>query len=131
VTAPQIDYRALFAAAPSPYLVLGPDLVIADVNDRTYLSATGRSREDLAGQYLFDAFPDNPADPGADGTRNLSASLHRVLRSKEPDTMAVQKYDIPVAGSRVCSRSGGGPRSIPRCSGRTDRSPGPSIESKT
>jgi hypothetical protein len=32
VTAPRIDYRALFAATPSPYLVLGPDLVIIDVN---------------------------------------------------------------------------------------------------
>ncbi|WP_171118206.1 MULTISPECIES: SpoIIE family protein phosphatase [Streptomyces] len=92
---PQIDYSALFAATPSPYLVLGSDLVIVDVND-AYLRATGRSRPELVGQYLFDAFPDNPADPDADGVRNLDASLHRVLRSREPDTMAVQKYDIPV-----------------------------------
>ncbi|MGW0845797.1 PP2C family protein-serine/threonine phosphatase [Streptomyces sp. NPDC002787] len=92
---PQIDYSALFAATPSPYLVLGPDLVIVDVNE-AYLSATGRSRPELVGQYLFDAFPDNPADPDADGVRNLDASLHRVLRSRQPDTMAVQKYDIPV-----------------------------------
>ncbi|MFC8246202.1 PP2C family protein-serine/threonine phosphatase [Streptomyces chartreusis] len=91
----EIDYKALFVATPSPYLVLGPDLVIVDVNE-AYLRATGRSREDLVGQYLFDAFPDNPADPGADGVRNLDASLHRVLRLKEPDAMAVQKYDIPV-----------------------------------
>lgn len=92
---PQIDYSALFAATPSPYLVLGPDLVIVDVNE-AYLRATGRSRPELVGQYLFDAFPDNPADPDADGVHNLDASLHRVLRSREPDTMAVQKYDIPV-----------------------------------
>lgn len=97
VTTPQIDYEALFAATPSPYLVLGPDLVIADVN-AAYCRATMRAREDLLGQYLFDAFPDNPSDPAADGVRNLNASLHRVLRFKEPDTMAVQKYDIPAAG---------------------------------
>ncbi|OLZ73403.1 protein phosphatase [Streptomyces sp. IMTB 2501] len=97
MTTPPIDYRALFAATPSPYLVLGPDLVILDVN-AAYCRATGRTREDLIGKYLFDAFPENPADPDADGVRNLSASLHRVVRSKEPDTMAVQKYDIPVAG---------------------------------
>ncbi|MER6615749.1 PP2C family protein-serine/threonine phosphatase [Streptomyces xantholiticus] len=95
MTTPPIGYQALFAATPSPYLVLGPDLVILDVN-AAYCHATRRSREDLVGQYLFDAFPDNPADPHADGVRNLSASLHRVLRSGEPDTMAVQKYDIPV-----------------------------------
>ena len=31
-----------FAAMPTPYLVLTPDLVIADANP-TYLAATGRS----------------------------------------------------------------------------------------
>jgi serine phosphatase RsbU (regulator of sigma subunit) len=77
-------------------MVLGPDLVIVDVNEAACL-VTGRTREDLLGRYLFDAFPDNPADPEAEGVRKLHASLHRVLRSKEPDTMAPMKYDIPMA----------------------------------
>ncbi|WP_426368581.1 PP2C family protein-serine/threonine phosphatase [Streptomyces sp. E-08] len=92
---PEIDHSALFAATPSPYLVLAPDLVIVDVNE-AYLRATGRTRTDLLGQHVFDAFPDNPADPGADGVKNLGASLGRVLATGEADTMAVQKYDIPV-----------------------------------
>ncbi|MEV5546483.1 SpoIIE family protein phosphatase [Streptomyces sp. NPDC052309] len=92
-----VDHAALFAATPSPYLVLGPDLVIVDVN-RAYLEATGRTREDLLGEHIFTAFPDNPADPEADGVRNLGASLHRVLVSGRPDTMGLQKYDIPVMG---------------------------------
>ncbi|MFF0835553.1 MULTISPECIES: PP2C family protein-serine/threonine phosphatase [unclassified Streptomyces] len=91
----QVDHAALFAATPSPYLVLGPDLVIVDVN-RAYLEATARTRDDLVGQHVFQAFPDNPDDPEADGTRNLGASLHRVLSTREQDTMALQKYDIPV-----------------------------------
>lgn len=95
MTSPEIDYAALFAATPSPYLVLGPDLVIVDVNT-AYLQATARGRDDLVGQYIFDAFPDNPADPHADGVRNLNASLRRVLSSGKPDTMALQKYDIPI-----------------------------------
>jgi serine phosphatase RsbU (regulator of sigma subunit) len=86
----------LFAVTPSPYMVLGPDLVIADVNDAA-CRVTGRTREDLLGRYLFDAFPENPADPGAEGVRILHDSLHRVLRTKETDAVAVQKYDIPVA----------------------------------
>ncbi|MEU4491940.1 SpoIIE family protein phosphatase [Streptomyces sp. NPDC023998] len=95
VASEQIEYAALFAATPSPYLVLGTDLVIVDVN-QAYLEATAQTREDLIGQYLFDAFPDNPADPDADGVENLSASLHRVLTTRKRDTMALQKYDIPI-----------------------------------
>ncbi|MFI1401141.1 PP2C family protein-serine/threonine phosphatase [Streptomyces sp. NPDC020681] len=95
MTKPEIDYAALFGATPSPYLVLDANLMIVDVNE-AYLQATNRTRDDLIGQHIFDAFPDNPADPLADGVRNLSASLHRALATQKPDTMALQKYDIPV-----------------------------------
>ncbi|MEQ4716036.1 SpoIIE family protein phosphatase [Nonomuraea sp. B19D2] len=93
---PQIDYAALFAATPSPCLVLDPDMMIVDVN-RAYLHATGRTAEDLIGRHIFAAFPDNPDDPRASGVKNLRASLHRVLAYREPDTMVLQKYDIPLA----------------------------------
>ncbi|MGW2031161.1 PP2C family protein-serine/threonine phosphatase [Streptomyces sp. NPDC001811] len=92
--ASRVDHAALFAATPSPYLVLGPDLIIVDVN-QAYLEATERTREDLLGRHIFAAFPDNPDDPEADGVRNLNASLHRVLTTNRPDTMGLQKYDIP------------------------------------
>ncbi|WAP60887.1 SpoIIE family protein phosphatase [Streptomyces sp. S465] len=91
-----MDYETLFEATPSPMLVLGPDLVIVAVND-SYLKVTRRTREDLIGTYVFDAFPDNPADPESTATRNLDASLHRVLCTGERDAMALQKYDIPMA----------------------------------
>lgn len=90
-----LDYAALFAATPSPYLVLDTDFVIVDVN-RAYLLATLRTRDDLVGKYVFDAFPDNPEAPEADGVSNLGTSLHRVLSSSEPDSMALQRYDIPL-----------------------------------
>jgi len=92
-----LDYEALFAATPSPYLIIDPDLVIVEVN-QAYLAATARTRADLLGKHIFVAFPDNPADPNADGVRNLNASLQRVLSLRKQDTMALQKYDIPVTG---------------------------------
>jgi serine phosphatase RsbU (regulator of sigma subunit) len=92
-----IDYATLFAATPSPCLVLTPELIIADVNP-AYLGVTGRRREDLMGRHVADAFPLNPADPGADGIRNLTASVERAFATGERDVMAPQKYDIPVAG---------------------------------
>lgn len=85
----------VFAAAPHAYLVLDPNLTIRDVNDR-YLELTGTTRAQLVGRPLFEAFPDNPEDTGADGTRNLRLSLETVLETREPHRMAVQKYDIPV-----------------------------------
>ncbi|WP_197429756.1 ANTAR domain-containing protein [Auraticoccus cholistanensis] len=88
-----VDYQALFDAAPTPYLVLTPDLVIVGVN-RAREQATGIRREDVLGRPLFEAFPDNPDDPAATGVQNLRASLERVLRTRQPDTMPVQKYDL-------------------------------------
>lgn len=88
-----VDFRALFEAAPGRYLVLDPDLVIVAASD-AYLEATMTRREDIVGRALFEVFPDDPDDPGADGEGNLRASLHRVRSRLVSDTMAVQRYDI-------------------------------------
>jgi PAS domain S-box-containing protein len=88
-----VDFEALFAATPGPYLILSPALTIIAVND-AYLRATMTRRDGMIGRPMFEVFPDNPADPTADGVANLRASLERVLRLKQPDKMAVQKYDI-------------------------------------
>jgi PAS domain S-box-containing protein len=72
---------------------LTPDFNIVAVSD-AYLHATMTERDEILGRGIFEVFPDNPDDPTATGTRNLRASLERVLHSKSSDTMAVQKYDI-------------------------------------
>lgn len=91
------DFRHLFESVPGSYLVLSPELHIIAVSD-AYLKATMTQRNEIAGKYLFDVFPDNPNDPQADGVRNLSASLSRVVQNRVADTMAIQKYDIPIPG---------------------------------
>ncbi len=90
---PALDFRALFEAAPDLYLVLAPDLTIVAVSD-AYLRATLTVREAILGRSLFEVFPDNPDDATATGVANLRASLSRVLKSRAPDAMAVQKYDL-------------------------------------
>lgn len=96
------DFRALFEAAPGLYLVLTAELRIVAVSE-AYLRATMTRREDILGRALFEVFPDNPSEVGATGTRNLRASLGRVLSERVPDAMAVQKYDI----RRPASEGGG------------------------
>ena len=89
------DRRLLFEESPDVLLVLLPD------SPRyTMVAATGarwratHTTPDTLGRGLFEVFPDNPADPTATGTGNLRASLERVLKTRLPDTMPVQKYDI-------------------------------------
>jgi PAS domain-containing protein len=93
-----MDYAEVFRDLPVPVLLLTPDFAIADMN-LAYQRVAGRTREDLVGRNVFDAFPDNPRDPDSSGVRNLDKSLRRVLATGEPDALAFQQYDVEVPGS--------------------------------
>jgi signal transduction histidine kinase len=84
----------LFNALPTPHLLLSPAFVIEAVSD-AYLHATLTRREHLVGQYMFDAFPDNPQTPEANGLHNVRASLTQVLATKQPHRIERQHYDVP------------------------------------
>ena len=90
------DFRLLFEASPDVLLVLLPDAplytMVAATDAR--LLVTHTTREQTMGRPLFEVFPDNPDESDATGASNLRASLDRVLATRAPDTMAVQKYDI-------------------------------------
>jgi hypothetical protein len=74
-------------------LVLDRDLRIR-ASSSAYEHVTLRERGELCGQFLFDAFPDNPDDPQANGTSNLAASLETAMRSGREHNMRIQRYDI-------------------------------------
>lgn len=94
---PAIDFRAIFDAAPGPYLLLSADpprYTIIEVN-QAYVRATGTERSLMLGRGLFEVFPDADADPQADtGASDLRTSLDRVLRDGAVDVLGVQRYDI-------------------------------------
>ena len=91
----ELDFRLLFEESPDVLLVLRPDAprytMIAATNSRWRATSTS---PEILGRGLFEVFGDNPDDPEATGTKNLRASLERVLKTRQPDTMPVQKYDI-------------------------------------
>lgn len=68
------DYKAIFSATASAYLILDTDMTIVEVND-AYLAATGRTRKSVLGRHIFDAFPENPNDRQAVGVERLRESL--------------------------------------------------------
>jgi PAS domain-containing protein len=90
-------YRSAFVDSGLALLVLTPDLRVAEAND-AYLKATGRSRESIIDLHMFEAFPDSPHDPAADGVAKLSESFDRVLQSNTCDVMTLQRYDIQPEG---------------------------------
>jgi PAS domain S-box-containing protein len=81
-------------SVPNMYLVLSPDLMILTASD-LFLKATQTTRESISGRHIFDAFPDNPELPGADGVQNINASLQEVLHTGQPHFMDIQRYDVP------------------------------------
>ena len=110
----ELDYRLLFEESPDILLVLLPDAPRFTMVGATQarLAVTHTTREQIVGQGLFEVFPDDPTDAAATGTRNLRASLERVMATRAPDTMAVQKYDIPGPDGRFVSRYWS-PKNIP------------------
>ena len=95
---PTSEFADVFEKTPGLYLILDPSFTIVAAND-AYCSATMTARDTIVGRHLFEAFPDNPGDSGADGVENLRSSLLKVLKSRQSDRMNIQKYDMRDSGS--------------------------------
>lgn len=78
-------------------MVMAADFTIVAVND-AHLEATGAVRDDIVGRDIFDAFPDNPDQVDGDGVSKVRASMLRVLQTRRPDVMPIQRYDVPTQG---------------------------------
>jgi PAS domain S-box-containing protein len=88
-----VDMAAIFASQPTAYLVMSPDLVIVEAN-RAYLELLGRTRAELIGRYVFDAFPPSPDALDETGGNPLQASFERARDTGLPDQMPLFHYDV-------------------------------------
>ena len=88
------DFAALFRVSPYPYLVMDLDLNIIAAND-AYLRSTGRTESDIVGKYVFDAFPENPDDPGSTNIRDVRGSLLQAIETGQPHTTPFLRYAVP------------------------------------
>ena len=70
-----------------------PGLRIVYTND-VYATATMIDSGKVAGEKLFNVFPDNPGDPFADGAANVFDLLRIVAETGRSHAMAVQRYDV-------------------------------------
>ncbi len=94
---PAALFESVFNSSPVGNYLLSPtpDAIILAVND-TFLRASSRTREELVGVSLFEAFPSNPDDPLDTSEAELRRSFARVIETGQPDNLPVQRYPIPV-----------------------------------
>jgi two-component sensor histidine kinase len=83
------DFAQLFRAMPGQYMILDRDLIFVEANP-AYCVSTERTREEIVGRYVFEAFP-----PTGEGGRQIEESLRRVLVTGMPETLPLAAYPIP------------------------------------
>ncbi|MEJ5866778.1 SpoIIE family protein phosphatase [Pseudokineococcus sp. 5B2Z-1] len=89
-----VDFRLLFDELPTAYMVMTPDLVIADVN-RAHCALSGRTRAEVVGRDVFDVFPAPPEAVDDQGRNTLRLSFERARDTGVPDALPLYSYSIP------------------------------------
>ncbi|SPU52505.1 Blue-light-activated histidine kinase [Brevundimonas vesicularis] len=87
---------AAFKASPNPYVLLTPDLRIAEVN-QAYMDVTGAKRSEVLGQPLFAAFDSGPGSDAPENVRQVRASLEKARDTRQRDHLAVVRFSMPRA----------------------------------
>ncbi len=85
------DFAQLFEAMPGQYMILDRDLIYVEANP-AYCASTERTREEIVGRYVFEAFP-----PIGEGGRQIEESLRRVLATGIAEKLPLAAYPIPTA----------------------------------
>ena len=91
-----VNELRLFETIPGNNVLLKadpPHFTIVAVTD-SYLSVTGKKRNDVVGQKIFDVFPSNPHLSSDEVELDLDASLNKVLLTKKEHHLPTHRYDI-------------------------------------
>jgi PAS domain S-box-containing protein len=96
----------LFQAMPGNSALLLPDAphftIIAA--SEGFFETSGRSFEELVGKGLFEAFPNPPGDEENTSENRLRDSLQQVLQKKDPHSLPLHRYDIPLDNGSFTER---------------------------
>ena len=86
----------LFEAIPGMRVLFLPDVPTYTIKAVTkdFCAYVGRTKEQLVGKGVFEAFPANPSDPSDISKTNLLISLEHVLLQKESHQLPIQRYDV-------------------------------------
>ncbi len=95
------DIQRLFGNLPGLFLIVKPDadFTIVGASDE-YMKATFTD-PGMFGRKLFDVFPDNPADPAANGVARVTESFRKAIATGKSHVMEAQRYDVLPPGQDV------------------------------
>ncbi len=90
---PGTDYARVFDVAPTPLLLVTPELTVIRAN-QAMIEATGTVLVGSTGQPLFHVLRSEPGNAQAEGLRRLRESLERAGDTRRPDTVPLQRYVV-------------------------------------
>ncbi|WP_205502810.1 PAS domain-containing protein [Rufibacter psychrotolerans] len=88
-----MDLHELFVNIPEALVAIAPDYTVLEATDK-YLGLVLRTREQLIGRNLLEAFPDSPVDADSKNGSILRQSIDRTFREKTVTYFEVLRYDI-------------------------------------
>jgi len=91
---PGPDYAQVFDAAPTPLLLVTPELTIVRAN-RAMIDATGTLLVGSTGRPLFHILRAEPGTAHEEGLRRLRESLEHSRDTRRPYTVPLQRYVVP------------------------------------
>ncbi|MEX0780193.1 MAG: PAS domain S-box protein [Balneolales bacterium] len=107
--------RSVFKASPHPQIILGADpplFTVVDVNE-AYLQITGAVESHFIDKPFFEAFTTDGEPSDVAGEKVMRAALKRVVTQKKAQILDVQKYNIPVWGTRKVAQRYWAPKNYP------------------
>jgi len=95
--APGADYAQVFDVAPTPLLLLTPQLTVVRPN-QAMIEATGTLLLGSAGRPLFHVLRCVPGTAQEESLRLLRESLERARHTRRPDAVPLLRYVVPGSG---------------------------------
>lgn len=87
----EIDFLQVFAATPTPLMMLDRDLVIMFANE-AYLETTGCTMSEIQGRFVFEAFPET------EERMALFEAAFRKALAGTPNKVTTEPFAIPTNG---------------------------------
>jgi PAS domain S-box-containing protein len=89
----ELDFHELFVNLPEALTAIAPDYTVLAATNK-YLSLVLRTREELIGKNLLEAFPDSPNNADSKNRSLLRQSIDQTFQEKKVIYFDILRYDI-------------------------------------